>query len=252
MNDSRSQRNNIENEGGPLKKRPFEGLKTLLKQKRKDAEKARTKRLSSKKHSADGPSTGRKGEDEEDLALFYQAMADVTPLEDKPEPEIKMRRPPQRNSSREDAEAVKQLKELVEGKARIDVSSTPEYVWGAQSKEAKMLAKRLKKGDFAIQGYCDLHGMTVEVALEACDDFMVKALREGRRCIAFIHGRGLSSPKEPVLKGMVTKWLRQGPYRRFVMAFSSAPAWDGGAGVTYVLLNKRPFRRKKKKETFWF
>jgi len=239
----------LEKSRKPLKKRPFDELETMLKKKKKELEKAQLEKKRAKKQASKG--SLKNNINDEELALFYQAMAGVTPLEDRPEPEIKKVMAMSKNVP-QDQEAVKQLKELVEGKAPIDVSHTPEYVWGAQSKEAKMLAKRLKKGDFAVQGYCDLHGMTVEVALEACDDFMAKALKEGRRCIAFIHGRGLSSPKEPVLKGMVTKWLKQGPYRRFVMAFSSAPSWDGGAGVTYVLLNRRPFKRKKKKETFWF
>ncbi len=249
MDDIRKYEKILEEGSKPLKRRPFDELGLMLKKKEKELKRIQKKKNITQEGATKNAST--KKADDEDLALFYQAMADVTPLEDRPEPEIKKAMILSR-SEQQDQEAVKKLKELVEGKVPIDVSSTPEYVWGAQSKEARMLAKRLKKGDFAVQGYCDLHGMTVEVALEACDDFMAKALREGRRCIAFIHGRGLSSPKEPVLKGMVTKWLKQGPYRRFVMAFSSAPAWDGGAGVTYVLLNKRPFKRKKKKETFWF
>jgi DNA-nicking Smr family endonuclease len=45
----------------------------------------------------------------------------------------------------------------------------------------------------------------------------------------------------------VVKWLTNGPYRRFVLSFSSAPTWDGGAGVTYVLLRRRPVKRRRKK-----
>lgn len=233
----------------PLTKRPFKELKAMLQQKQKEIAEQRQKEKLNAQQTQNRPKNKEIEEDE--LAIFYQAMAGVKPLEERPEPaEPKAAQRPKNDI--QDKEALLKLKQLIEGKTPLDVSSTPEYVWGAQTKEAKLLAKRLKKGDFAIQAYCDLHGMTVEVALEACDDFMADALRNRYRCIAFIHGRGLSSPKEPVLKGMVTKWLNQGPYRRFVMAYSSAPAWDGGAGVTYVLLNKRPFKRKKKKGGFWF
>jgi len=64
--------------------------------------------------------------------------------------------------------------------------------------------------------------------------------------VLIIHGRGLTSPGQPVLKKMVFNWLSRGPLRRYILAFTSARACDGGAGATYVLLRKRPWSKKKR------
>jgi len=66
--------------------------------------------------------------------------------------------------------------------------------------------------------------------------------------VMIIHGRGLSSPSEPVLKTRVFQWLQSGPWRKWVMAFASARWCDGGAGATYVLLRKRPLARRHRKK----
>ena len=48
-----------------------------------------------------------------------------------------------------------------------------------------------------------------------------------------VHGKGLGSrQREPVLKGLLRKWL----LREEVLAFSQAPAGQGGSGAVLVLL----------------
>jgi DNA-nicking Smr family endonuclease len=64
--------------------------------------------------------------------------------------------------------------------------------------------------------------------------------------VLIVHGRGLCSPAEPVLKGLVHRHLRRNPWRRWVLAFTSARMIDGGAGATCVLLRRRPRSRKRK------
>jgi DNA-nicking Smr family endonuclease len=66
--------------------------------------------------------------------------------------------------------------------------------------------------------------------------------------ILIIHGRGLSSPADPVLKTKVIQWLSTGPWRKWVMAYASARLCDGGAGATYVLLRNRPATKRMKKK----
>jgi DNA-nicking Smr family endonuclease len=54
------------------------------------------------------------------------------------------------------------------------------------------------------------------------------------RCVRIVHGKGLSSHnREPVLKGMLRKWL---PLREELLAFSQAPTAHGGSGALLVLL----------------
>jgi DNA-nicking Smr family endonuclease len=93
----------------------------------------------------------------------------------------------------------------------------------------------------------DLHGLTAEDAREVFEKFIKGAITTGKRGVLIIHGRGLSSPSEPVLKKKVIEWLTRGPWRKWVVAYSSARFVDGGAGATYVLLRQRPVSKRLKK-----
>jgi len=72
----------------------------------------------------------------------------------------------------------------------------------------------------------------------------------GKRAVLIVHGRGLSSPGEPVLKNKVREWLTRTAWRKWVIAFTSAQSYDGGTGATYVLLRHRPISNKSAKK--WF
>lgn len=232
----------------PLTGRPFSGLKSLLDAARRDAG-----------NNAGGPKEAQKAASRPsecpDDALFLAAVKDVTPLGNKdkdaaggPPDETRERvfsRPTPNQQEAEKAEILEALSALVSGKTPFPVRQTPEFVEGPVTGSNEWLVTRLHQGEFSVQSYCDLHGLDVMGALDACEAFLDQALSEDKRCVAFIHGRGLSSPKEPVLKDAVTRWLAHGRHRRLVLAYSSAPDWDGGAGVTYVLLRRRPQKRKK-------
>ena len=96
--------------------------------------------------------------------------------------------------------------------------------------------RKLRRGQFSIQGQLDLHGMTVPIARRALLDFIANNKSRGARCVRIIHGKGHSSPnKQPILKTRANTWLRQ---CNDVLAFCSAPRNDGGTGVVYVLLRR--------------
>jgi DNA-nicking Smr family endonuclease len=96
------------------------------------------------------------------------------------------------------------------------------------------VTRRLRKGDWSIQGEVDLHGLRREEAREALAEFIREAHRRGWRCVRVVHGKGLGSPgKTPVLKGRVQSWLIQ---KNEVLAFVQARADEGGAGAVVVLL----------------
>ena len=93
---------------------------------------------------------------------------------------------------------------------------------------------KLRKGDWAIQGEVDLHGLRTEEARVALAEFIRNAHRRGLRCLRVVHGKGLGSPgKTPVLKSKVHSWLVQ---KNQVMAFVQAKPAEGGAGALVVLL----------------
>ncbi|HEV7136746.1 MAG TPA: Smr/MutS family protein [Steroidobacteraceae bacterium] len=95
--------------------------------------------------------------------------------------------------------------------------------------------RRLRRGDYRVQGEIDLHGLTVAEAKQALREFMGEALLRRWRCVRIVHGKGLrSGHRGPVLKGMVGTVLRKlGP----VLAYVSARQVDGGTGAVYVLLS---------------
>jgi DNA-nicking Smr family endonuclease len=128
----------------------------------------------------------------------------------------------------------------------FNVSETPEYIEGTGYNVSPSIAKRLHRGDFSIQAHVDLHGLRVEDAKETFEEFLNRAVTTGKRGVLIVHGRGLSSPSEPILKNKVKEWLTRGPWRKWVVAYSSARRCDGGAGATYVLLRQRPVSKRSK------
>jgi DNA-nicking Smr family endonuclease len=179
--------------------------------------------------------------------LFEKAMEGVKPIpRDKRigrKNQIKLSEAP-RNS--EDAEALEKLANLVRYGTGFTVSDTPEYIEGTGYNVPSSIAKRLHRGDFSIQAHVDLHGLGVDDAKETFEEFLDWAVTTGRRGVLIIHGRGLSSPSEPILKNKVKEWLTRGPWRKWVVAYSSARKCDGGAGATYVLLRQRPVSKRSK------
>jgi len=180
--------------------------------------------------------------------LFIEAMADVRPIYrgDRLEPTVIPRASikPENNT---ETETLQQLNSLVESGEGFVVSDTPEYIEGTGFHVHPEITKRLHRGDFSIQAHIDLHGLGVEDASAAFDNFLKEAVITGKRAVLVVHGRGLSSPESPVLKTKMIEWITRGPWRKWIIAFSSAQPFDGGSGATYVLLRQRPLTKRHRK-----
>ena len=184
----------------------------------------------------------------DDETLFRQAMAGVQPISKSHQFDAgHSRKSPLDLEFTEDEESLLKLKRLVSDGEGFVVANTPEYVAGADSKVGHLIIKRLHRGDFAIQAHIDLHGLSVPAAQEAVTTFLKESIQTGKRGVLIVHGRGLSSPGEPVLKSQVIVWLTRGTWRKWVMAYASARSCDGGTGATYVLLRSRPLKRRFRK-----
>ena len=184
-----------------------------------------------------------------DDRLFIKAMAGVTPLLRDNHwypPEKPARKKRGARLLKPDEPEIKALNRLIEEGTGFRVDQTPEYMESGAPDVDSNLIRRLHQGRFAVQGHIDLHGLTGSQAQEVLTHFIHDALISGKRMVLVIHGRGLTSPGEPVLKNMVYVWLKRGPYRRHVLAFTSARSCDGGAGATYVLLRRQPWTKKRK------
>ncbi len=136
-------------------------------------------------------------------------------------------------------EAVDALRALISGDAPFDISDSDEFIEGRVTGIDPGVVAKLRRGDFAVQGHLDLHGMTREEAKAAVDDFLRRSRQAGKRCVLLVHGRGIHSRDQlPVLKDALRTWLATNRFGRHVLAFATARPVDGGAGAIYVLLRR--------------
>ena len=180
--------------------------------------------------------------------LFKKAMEGVRPISRENYIErIFQIELPESSRDKEDAEILEKLADLVKYGRGFHVADTPEYIEGTNYHIHPTVAKRLHRGDYSIQAFVDLHGLHAKDAKEVFEKFLRWAVITGKTGVLIVHGRGLSSPFEPVLKRKVVEWLTHGPWRKWVAAYASARICDGGAGATYVLLSPRPVSKRRKK-----
>jgi DNA-nicking Smr family endonuclease len=221
--------------------RPFEDLKMLL-----DSRSIPLKTAT----GSEKPYIPKPEDDpDQEREIFEAAMADVKrmPQDTRTDPEFQpvLVSGPDKT---DDSEVLLHLSELIKNGKGFVVADTAEYVEGTGYNVNRAITRRLHSGEFAIQDHIDLHGQTVESAQTLFDQFFNESIAAGKRMILIIHGRGLSSPADPVLKTKVIQWLSTGPWRKWVMAYASARLCDGGAGATYVLLRNRPATKRMKKK----
>jgi len=189
---------------------------------------------------------------EDEQSLFFEAMADVKPLLNHPR-QVKISGTNsttievQDQTNDTESEILMRLNRLIEHGEGFVVSDTSEYAEWTGFNVNPWITQRLHRGDFTIQGYIDLHGFTVQEAKAALDAFLKDSIATKKHAVLIVHGRGLSSPFEPVLKSRVYEWLTRGEYNKWIVAFSSARLSDGGAGATVVLLRRYPISKRFKK-----
>jgi DNA-nicking Smr family endonuclease len=223
----------------PVFESPFKDLRKLLKERPPSASPR------SAKPAPITASTPSPAPAIDDAALLREALAGVRRLDDATGERIAIMPHTSRAVVSEDAEVLAQLSDLVSGLAPFELTETEEYVEGARLGLDPRVVSRLRRGEFATQGHLDLHGLIQPDAKAALADFIVGAVRKGWRAVLVVHGRGLRSPGgEPVLKHAVAQWLSHGIIGGYVLAFTSARAYDGGAGAVWVLLRRERKRGK--------
>jgi len=181
----------------------------------------------------------------DDQALLRQALDGVRPMGGTGAERIAVQPVVVRNIVSEDAEVLAELSDLVSGHGAFELTETEEYLEGARVGLDPRLVSRLRRGDFSMQAHIDLHGMTQLDAKAALTEFILESVRKGRRAVLVVHGRGLRSPGgRPVLKHATAQWLSHGTIGAYVLAFTTARIYDGGAGAVWVLLRRERKRGK--------
>jgi len=110
-------------------------------------------------------------------------------------------------------------------------------------------SERLRKGQMAIDGKVDLHGMTQAEAHTRLRTFVSAAQMQGKRCVLVVTGKGsrgqktedaafMGADRRGILREAVPKWLAAADMRRLVIDFRTAQPKHGGSGALYVLLRR--------------
>jgi DNA-nicking Smr family endonuclease len=102
--------------------------------------------------------------------------------------------------------------------------------------------KRIARGNHAIDGRLDLHGMTQAEAHDALFGFLRAKQTRGAKVVLVITGKGARGSDDNggrgVLKRMVPMWLGMPDFRGLIVGFESAAIGHGGEGALYVSLRK--------------
>ena len=174
-------------------------------------------------------------DDEDDGALFREAVGPVKPLpESSLPPRMPRPRPAARMAERDEIEARGEFQRGLGDAAALAAGDVLSYRSDALP---ATVFQRLKRGRFSAQDELDLHGATVAQAESMLRAFIAEAHAHEFGCVRIIHGKGRRDDGGmPVLKNLVDRVLRQ---RADILAFHSAPAAQGGTGAVLVLLARR-------------
>jgi len=171
--------------------------------------------------------------DDDDAALFRDAIGPVRALPPVPEPP---RKPPPRAvprmAARDHEAAIGEFRRAM----AADVLEAGDALGYRRAEVPGRVLQRLRNGQYAAQDELDLHWSDAAQAEALLRGFLAQSRAAGLGCVRIVHGKGLHSDTGvPVLKNLVDRMLRQ---RSDVLAFHSAPAAQGGNGAVLVLLKK--------------
>lgn len=180
-------------------------------------------------------SPGAEEPDEEDeFALFRQAVADVRRLTDD-QADTGKRRPPPRPLQLE-ADEQQVIDELLHAPVDLVGLETGDELNYCRPGVQRRVMQRLRRGHYKPTAHLDLHGHTLQLAYTELKAFLHNCRQREIRCVRIVHGKGRGSQRGvSVLKAAIDRWLR---LRDDILAYSSAPSFDGGTGAIYVLLRK--------------
>ncbi|WP_292966051.1 Smr/MutS family protein [Nitrosomonas sp.] len=169
----------------------------------------------------------------DDVALFREAMQGVKPLAQNGR--IARLDPGRQPISRlPDILTLPNSRNTFSGDLQSD-SAEENADWAfARSGLQRNMLRKLRCGNWPVQGELDLHGLNRNEACRLLAVFLDRSVARGFRCMRIIHGRGLGSKnRKPVLKILTGNWLMQ---HQDVLAFCQALPEHGGSGAVLVLL----------------
>ncbi|MCC7250136.1 MAG: Smr/MutS family protein [Lysobacter sp.] len=195
------------------------------------AESRRNARVRDKTEATAASTASANAEDEDDAALFRNAIGPVRELPSAaPPPQAPKPRPAAKMAHRDDQDARSEFRRLLDSPLLL-AGDALRY---RRDEVPERILQRLGRGQYAAQDELDLHRCDAATAEVLLRRFLKEARDDGAGCVRIVHGKGLHADDGvPTLKNLVDRILRQ---RSDVLAFHSAPGAQGGTGAVLVLL----------------
>lgn len=175
--------------------------------------------------------------EEQERALFLEAVGEVEPVPDRPEPLLAGAESAAR--AHDEGEALIELAELVADSGAWEHGGEGQHLLGHVKGLDPRVVRKLKAGEYKVDAELDLHGKNRLEAQKSFEALMIKARRDGMRCLLIVTGKGLHNPEgEAVLKASLVGWLKGPRWSRHLLAYAAAIPRHGGSGAVYLLLRK--------------
>ena len=187
------------------------------------------------------PKEEQEEEEEEEEGLWQRIVRSVreNPLRYKPEQELRQEVKADREEVKAEEEEAR--KRSVERSVRVDASPFVAEAEKQPQEEAsrgkgldKRTARRLRRGEMAIDARLDLHGLRRGQAREFLCSGLRRYYERGFRCVLVISGKGRGIVREEMMLVLDSAEIRD-----IVVEHKEARVKDGGEGARYVLLRRK-------------
>ena len=121
--------------------------------------------------------------------------------------------------------------------AKTNHSQPADLRLGEHSGIDRSNARRLQRGQMALEDRLDLHGLSKEQAHKRLVAFISRAVQQNLRHVLVITGKGRDG--QGVLRHEVPLWLKDAPLAGYINAISHAQPQDGGTGALYIRLKRK-------------
>jgi DNA-nicking Smr family endonuclease len=118
-------------------------------------------------------------------------------------------------------------------------SPPPPIALGGTAGIDRRTAERFRRGQLAIDGRLDLHGLRQDAAYAALSRFLDRAVAQGQRVLLVVTGKGEGREEGGVLRRLLPLWLQEGSHRGAILAIAPARRQHGGEGAFYLLLRRK-------------
>ncbi|MGF1873508.1 DNA endonuclease SmrA [Photobacterium indicum] len=184
--------------------------------------------------------------DNNELDLFREMMADVSPLEqDQVEITQKYQITETHLARQTAAQTLTESDPEYLSLDNVIMRKPEDIIEFKRDGVQEGVFRKLRLGKYEIQARLDLHRKTLKQARDEILQFLKQCQRMDIRTVIIIHGKGERSDPPAMMKSHVATWLEQ---ISDIMCFHSALRQHGGNGATYVMLKKSPAKKLDNRE----